>query len=411
MAATFPLSISADRHYLTDREEKPFFILGDAAWSLISALNREEAEFYLANRAAKGFNAIIVNLVEHKFNGPINRYGEPPFLRPDDISTPNERYFEHADWVLRRASSFGLLVFLAPLFLGYKNHSSDEGWCQEVVNGGAGRCWQFGSYIGKRYTSLQNLVWLIGADRNPAGIEAEMNALVAGIKTSDCHSLFTASPAPEESTSDTFGFGGWLDFNSTYTYQMVHQKLLRDYNHRPKMPFVLLESSYEGEHNASPQQIRRQAYWALLCGATGQFIGNRPVWLFDPGWQQALELPASVDMVLFKRLLDRLPWHTLVPDQYHAFVTSGLGEFNGMDYLAAAFTPDRRLLAVYLPTTRTIQVDLSQIAANSIAVEWFNPRNGELHQHGEIYSNTSRYLHPPGEGDWGLLLHDAAWNL
>jgi len=58
------------------------------------------------------------------------------------------------------------------------------------------------------------------------------------------------------------------------------------------MPYFLIETSYEGEHNA-PLQIRRQAYWALLCGATGHFLVNRPIWLFDPGWEQALDAAGS----------------------------------------------------------------------------------------------------------------------
>ena len=77
--------------------------------------------------------------------------------------------------------------------------------------------------------------------------------------------------------------------NSTYTYSIIHEKLITDYNRTPTMPFFLIETIYEGEHNASEVQIRRQAYWAILCGATGQFMGNRPIWLFDPGWQKAMD--------------------------------------------------------------------------------------------------------------------------
>jgi hypothetical protein len=69
----FPLKVSANRRYLVDQNEKPFLLHGDTAWSLISALNEAEVERYLENRAAKGFNALIVNLVEHHFNGPLNR--------------------------------------------------------------------------------------------------------------------------------------------------------------------------------------------------------------------------------------------------------------------------------------------------------------------------------------------------
>jgi len=62
---------------------------------------------------------------------------------------------------------------------------------------------------------------------------------------------------------------------------------LRDYNRSPVVPFFLIESTYEGEHNASAVQIRRQAYWAILCGGMGHIIGNRPIWLFDPGWAES----------------------------------------------------------------------------------------------------------------------------
>ena len=104
------------------------------------------------------------------------------------------------------------------------------------------------------------------------------------------------------------------------------------------MPFFLIETTYEGEHNASEVQIRRQAYWALLCGATGQLMGNRPIWLFDPGWQTAMDGAGSQDMVRLKALFTSRPWSELVPDQKHEVVVDGLGEFNGLDYLAAART-------------------------------------------------------------------------
>ncbi len=65
----FPLKIGPTHRTLVERGSKPFIIHGDSAWSLITALSEEEVELDLANRAAKGFNALIVNLIEHKFNG------------------------------------------------------------------------------------------------------------------------------------------------------------------------------------------------------------------------------------------------------------------------------------------------------------------------------------------------------
>ncbi len=101
----YPLRVGPDHRHLVDPGGTPFLVQGDAPWSLISGLTREEAELYLERRQCQGFNSIIVNLIEHKFRGPVNRYGEGPFTTPGDFSVPNEKYFEHADWVIRKANT------------------------------------------------------------------------------------------------------------------------------------------------------------------------------------------------------------------------------------------------------------------------------------------------------------------
>ncbi|NBD36238.1 MAG: DUF4038 domain-containing protein [Chloroflexi bacterium] len=50
--------VAADRRYLEYDDGTPFFYLGDTAWELFHRLNREEAQVYLGNRAAKGFAVI-----------------------------------------------------------------------------------------------------------------------------------------------------------------------------------------------------------------------------------------------------------------------------------------------------------------------------------------------------------------
>ncbi len=407
----FPLKISANRRYLVDQNDKPFLLHGDTAWSLISALQANEVEEYLANRAAKGFNALIVNLVEHHFNGPLNRQGEHPFTDPLDLSTPNARYFEYADWVLQKCADYGFVVLLAPLYLGYKNPADTEGWYYETHMSGSNRCYRYGQFLGERYGHRKNLIWMMGGDRNPDGVQDQINSLLTGIKRTDKQSLFTAHPHPDESMPARYGWGGWLDLNGTYSYQILQKKLLMDYNHKPTMPFILLETTYEGEHNASAVQIRRQAYWANLCGATGQFLGNRPIWLFDPGWQEAIDGQGSRDMVHVKTLFESRPWYDLIPDQQHTVVTDGLGEFNGTDYLAAAMTRDGTTLIAYMPTARTISVDLAKFNGTAVASWWFDPRNGTAVPAGEFAAGRPQSFTPPGGSDWVLVLDDAAQRL
>jgi hypothetical protein len=176
------------------------------------------------------------------------------------------------------------------------------------------------------------------------------------------------------------------------------------------LPFVLMESSYEGEHNASPVQIRRQAYWANLCGACGQFLGNNPIWQFNPGWQQAMELEGSRSMAHLKTVFTSRPWYELVPDQKHEVVTSGLGEFNGLDYLAAARTTDGGTILAYTPGARTITVDLAKVSGDQACAWWFDPRTGEAQPAGTYPTAGKQDFTPPGEGDWALVIDDASRN-
>src|SRR5206468_2569543 len=129
--------------------------------------------------------------------------------------------------------------------------------------------------------------------------------------------------SPGEAVAEAFGKASWLEINNTYNYdKSLFAPLLKEYQRQPIRPFVLIESTYENEHNSSPEQIRRQAYWAMLNGACGQFIGNSPIWHFGgPGvskqkisWQAALDQQGSWDMSRLRNVFVGRPWHQLVPD-------------------------------------------------------------------------------------------------
>lgn len=408
-ANLYPVRIGPDHRHLVDQNGEPFLVQGDAPWSLIVGLTNEEAERYLETRRRQGFNSIIVNLIEHKFRGPVNRYGEGPFFTPGDFSTPNEKYFEHADWVIRKAAEKGIQVFLAPIYLGYIG--TDEGWIEELQVNGSEKARNWGRYVGKRYRGFDNIVWIIGGDRNPDKAREEVDAVAQGIKETDDRHILTAHCHPENSAIDQYGQEGWLDLNTTYTYAIVHQKLRGDYDRQPVMPYVLIETTYEGEHNASAVQIRRQAYWAILSGATGQFMGNRPVWLFDPGWEAALNSVGAQDMARLFALFSSRPWAQLVPDEKHEVVVDGLGEFNGLDYLTAARSADGSTVMAYMPTSRTIAVQMNSLSGKEATAWWFNPRTGQVSEAGKFATTGKREFTPPSEGDWVLVLDDTARSL
>lgn len=111
---------------------------------------------------------------------------------------------------------------------------------------------------------------------------------------------------------DTFGDQAWLAVDTVYRYQPdLWRPLLANCDRKPVRPFVLIETTYEGEHNAKPEEIRRQAWWAMLGGACGQFFGNNPLWHFDGPtlfprtntWEQALDSTGTRDIARLGKFL------------------------------------------------------------------------------------------------------------
>ena len=413
--ARYPLRVSPDRRRLIDADGEPFLIQGDAAWSLIANLTVDEAISYLDDRQAKGFNTIIVSVVEHLFSrqAPRDRAGNEPFTVPGDMSTPNDAYFDHAERVLQACADRGIAVILAACYIGYRHRApgaSDhaEGWYYEVVATGPDGCQRYGEYLGRRFGRFANIIWCIGGDWDPGDARPGLDAIAAGIRSAGVTNLFTAHVRPETSALDVFAGSDWLDVNFTYSYGIVHRALLADWQRQPVSPFLLVESTYEGEHNASGLQVRRQAWWSVLCGANGQCMGNNPIWLFWDGWQEALDLPASVAMARWGAFFRRMPWADLVPDIDHRLVTSGLGEARGLDRVTAALTTDGRVGVAYLPVQRAVTVDLGMCAGPHVAITWFEPATGQRRSGGSLLAGAHVTLVPPFAEDSALLLESVA---
>ena len=405
-----PLRISENQRYLVDRHGVPFLLQGDAGWSLIANATEQEAAEYLQNRHAKGFNAVLVNLIEHKFarNAPRNVYGEAPFADSRDFSAPNGKYFDHADRVIRKAAQYGIVVLLAPVYLGYTG--LDEGFYDEVMAAGPEKCLAYGRFLGQRYKGFDNIIWVMGGDRDPGPARENVDMVAYGIRESDRRHLMTAHCHSDSYPAEQYP-GSWLQVGTSYAYEIVHLRLTWDYERKPTMPFFLIESIYEGEHNSSQVQIRRQAYWAVLCGEFGHVMGNYPVWSLSPGWQAAMDSPGSMALRHWGRLFRSRPWYHLVPDKDHKVVTGGVGEYWGLDYLTAAITPDGTTMMAYLPDARAITVDMSKLAKGRANAWWFDPRTGKAAAAGTFATEGSRQFTPPAQGDWVLVLDDASRQL
>ena len=235
-------------------------------------------------------------------------------------------------------------MWLCPAYLGWGG--GDQGFFQEIKAGGVEKLKAYGEFLGARFEDCPNVVWMIGGDfKLPEEHHWAINVLAEAIRTGGAKQLMTVHGGVQ-SAVDVVGEQPWIDINNTYSYDAEIFRLYRkDYRRTKTRPFVLIESTYENEHNSTPGQVRRQAYWALTCGACGQFFGNNPIWHFDgPGlfeakksWQKELDSTGSRDMARLKTaFLDR-PWHRLTPDFENRLVKRGSGD--GIGTVTAAVTP------------------------------------------------------------------------
>jgi hypothetical protein len=415
---TYPLKLSEGKRFLTDRKDKPFFWSGEAAWSLIVQLNREEVDYYLDDRKQKGFTILLVNLIDHKFgsNAPANIYNEPPFFN-NPFTSPNDNYFTHADYVIHAAAHRGMVVLLCPLYLGWDY--GDEGWGAEVKSADLSDLRTWGQYVGKRYADDDNIIWCIGGDTDPLPQKDKVLECVKGILEYDNRHLFTAHNNPELLTIVPWKGENWLTINNVYTYSTSLYDLCKSaYDQKPLMPYFMMESAYENEHNATPQRLRSEAYWPLLSGAMGHIFGNCPIWHFgsDSGWcgitdwKTQLNYPGSVSMDYVQRLFRSRPWHLLVPDFDHKVVTEGYGQRGSTDYITAAYASDGTTIIAYLPVKREVTVNLSEISGKKTRCWWYNPGTGTATETGTFPVSVTRQFIPPSEGDWILVIDDASTN-
>jgi len=372
----FPLRVAPAQRCLAGADGRPFLVHGDTPWSLAAQLTREQIERYLDDRRRKGFNAVLVNMLEHHFSDdpPRNAYGQPPFQTRGDFSTPNEAYFSHVEFIIAQAAERGILVMLTPAYLGYDG--GEQGWYREMAANGAPVLRAYGRYLASRYRDFDNILWVHGGDYNPPDITL-VNAVADGIREVEGKWLHTFHGSRGTSARAFLGTGApWLSVNNVYTDESsVVAASLREYA-SSSMPFVLIEARYENapDGHTSAADVRTYAYQAVLSGSAGQLMGNNPIWYLGQGWQQALDSPASRTLGRLRDLLESLDWCNLEPDADGSLLLQGAG--TGEARAAAARSRDGAHALAYVPTVRTIVVDLAHLSGPRVRARWFDPVAG-----------------------------------
>lgn len=425
------LRVSDNGRFLIHEDGSPFLYLGDTAWELFHRLNREEADFYLENRAQKGFTVIqAVVLAEHGGLTEPNAFGDLPLI-DNDLSKPDEGYFKHVDYVVNSAAEKGLFIGMLPTW----GDKVVKAWGQGpdgFINAPNAAAW--GRFLGARYADADNIIWILGGDRTAEGYVEVWREMARGIRERDGgRHLITYHPQGGQASSKWLHDEPWLDFNMVQSghgqkngpnYQMIG----RDYNLEPVKPCMDGEPRYE-DHPVrwKPEEgwfddhdVRQAAYWALFAGAHGHTYGCHDVWQFfqrdrkpissaRTPWREAMDLPGACQMQHVRKLMESRPFLLRVPDQ--ELIADGQGE--GIDHVQATRGSDGSYAFIYLPTGKPARVRMDRIGGD-VQAWWFDPQEGSATSIGRFPNVGTREFTPPSSGrgsDWVLVLDDAARGL
>ncbi len=426
------IQVSENKRFLVTADGKPFFWLADTAWELFHRCDRDEADRYLRKRAEQGFNVIqAVALAELDGLNTPNSNGDKPLI-DNDLNQPNEKYFQHVDYIIDRAGELGIYIALLPTW-GDKLFKDNWGKGPEIFNPQNART--FGKWMGNRYKNRTNIVWVLGGDRNPregsqdVEVWRQMAAGIAEGGGGNDKALMTLHPQPTEpgGSSNWFHKDAWLDFNMHQTghcaNQPTYNKIAHDYNLQPTKPTLDGEPLYEDHPNcfnakelghSVPEDIRRIIYWNVFAGACGQTYGCHDIWqMYKIGrepinqplrpWEKALDLPMANQVKHLKKLMLSRSFLTRIPDQTMVVTKQNEDE----NYVIATRDSKGSYAFIYFPTGKSVELNISKLTGSKLKTTWYDPRTG-VYLNEKIISKSASYKPtPPSSGkgqDWVLVI-------
>lgn len=454
-AATLPaVRVHADGHHLETADGRPFFWLGDTAWSLLHRADRDETSYFLRTRAEQGFTVIQVNALA-EMNGVRDPsvLGQKPF-HDDDPRRPNDAYFDRLVEVVDEAAQRGLHVALLPAW-GDKLTAPWGDGPRLFTADDPSLARAYGEYLGRKLRGRTNVIWMLGGDRpayldpnapksfpNAPGIAAGFapnhdwrpvwRAMADGLQAGAGTRLLTLyHPPGGTGTSRHLPDESWLDVHG---WQSGHggghdvpiwESIALDHARSPAKPTLDLEPNYE-DHPVSPwprwdpargyfrdHDVRKQCYRSVFAGACGVTYGHHAVWQMagprfgsinfaDRDWVDALHRPGARQMVHLRRLIESRPFFDRIPDAGLVLTP----ESDRSRQVVACRDRAATYAFIYIPTAgQSFRVDLGRFAAGQLRVRWYDPRTGASRDADKVAAGQPRDFRSPADGpDWVLVL-------
>jgi hypothetical protein len=420
------LKVSDNHRYLVHENGQPFFWLGNTSWLMPERLNRDEVELFLTREREEGYNVEQIQVL--CAIPTYNIYGAQANDESFDCDKFDKGeaygYWDHLDYIVDFAASQGIYIAM------------DCIWGSQIQKMTPEKAAKYGRFLGERYRSKPNIIWMIGGDiMGDKGMES-WDALARAIRKADAQHLMTFHPRGRTTSAWWYNDREWLDFNMFQSGHRCYGQRNGDGDYTIKdnteednwryvgmswgnkdeqiagrevrgsqKPVIDGEPSYEdipqGLHdfNAPRWQdydVRRYAYWAVFAGCFGHTYGHNSIMQFmrpgvlgsfgaEKAWWDALNDPGYRQMKYLKYLMMSLPFTQAQADQN---VIAGK---NGERYDRIIALRGQDFLLVYNYSGKPMQIDLSRISGGKKLVWQMNPADGTLLFLGEYDNKTAEF--------------------
>lgn len=357
--AATDLTIAADGHSFVTKDGKPFFWMGDNPFTFqLASKTLPEIEAHLDRIKGLGFTVVLVGI------GPKWDGGPEAFAQP--WVAPNEAYFTRIDGILDRIKARGMHAWI---ILGGGSLSQEEPAGPRA----------YGEWIGARYKSRSEVIWLVQHDAvqfvsEPAVpvLRALATGLAKGITgrevapTADdpawdeMLATVNAGPFNAESIADypSLANDRWLRFWGHETFgkaEQAYDRAFRDWQRAPAKPTVNGEPGYVDQTGGA---TLRALCWHTVMG------GGYPTVFNDE--EQLAGLSAFWTARAFAEY-DPAPGRLM----------GNVGE--GTQQIVAKRARDGHELVVYFPPesgSATVAAD-ALAGSGPVTGRWYRPLSGE----------------------------------
>lgn len=446
---------SVDGTHFIDQYGQPRAFFGEDCWGLSpnagawnSGNYQSTFDTYFAQRAAQGYTAVEVQWSSAPGSNYVDTTGADwdhvyPFTGMNPSTAANSTYWARRDYMFASAAAHGFVVvwnITTPVMELTSLGIAQQSWTTTQWT-------NFGTFLGNRYKSTPNIMWIFGDDYF-GSYDTGFNACLTAIRaTGDAHLVSIQNY--QETTSrqdidsmgkDPVGFDVHAQYDWGYSYNVsydvveksqIYVPTVSDDVQGPIPPLwadgIYLASSV-GAGQTDVRLERQNIWWALSSGACGISTGDNEIFSWDSGAPALVTgktfytttMPAIA--AAFRGLTG---WHLLAPDTSSQLVTAGRGTHatpiasggggtyyvdNTDAYVTASRTPDSgsgsSLAVIYSGKAMNITINQAKMVSG-YTVTWIDPVSGATFAGtpGSTYnSTTARGNNSAGDPDWVLVL-------